>query len=139
MASMTLAQREHAYGHRICVIAECGREYVPQWRGQEACGQSCAVKLGWQRGRYASRPPEAAAAGGRKAGQTKRRRAIARLAAELGSPVTERDYLMYRLGWKHCLVTNHGSWLKVRTKQKARLQRRAPHMIGDCDAESAEA
>lgn len=122
MPTRTLARRQQLFGERPCEI--CKASYVPWYDAQAACSQRCAVRLAWKRGKFANRDRTGQVRGGKKSAQTKRARAIARVAMSMGGPVTDRDYALYRLGWKHCLQTNNGRWLLNKPKAKARMRRR---------------
>lgn len=129
MATATRDQRRRWWGLRICVV--CAHEYLPSWPKQVTCGHVCKVKRDWRQrgGQMTPKQKAARRRGGLRAAQTRRRQAIATLAAQFGEVVTDRDLAMFRLGWRHCQQTNHGSWLKDRGRQRGRLAMRAPAML----------
>lgn len=123
----TVENRVRWFGLRRCHY--CGKEYAPWYKGQRFCSRSHGMRAAWRNGRFRNRKRANYSDIGRKAAWTKRRETMERVARRFHQgPITEREFAIYKLGWKQCMVTHQGHWRRE-AKRAARRRREIAEML----------
>lgn len=108
------AARRRLYGERLCAVPSCGKRFVPSNRAnatnpQATCSKSCARKLPALHGRCPFQRADVRAKASERAKVNSRLRRMRQVAAMVGQPtITDRDYEMFRIGWRMALDTQRG-------------------------------
>jgi len=121
MPTQVYAARARRFGTRLCAYSQCRQPFAPYtWKhARDPHGCCCKSHGGLhrkERGLCVLGRSDVSQKGGTVSAARKRKAHLTALAQLFGSPVTERDLEMYRLGWRQC-YDRHTSRFKVRERK----------------------